>query len=87
MRSLIDSVFTPFLSWLESIYTYLFQLSVPLARPLDLSNYFGYFKFLGVHWMNLINTICALGFIYLITYIIIANIGLIIKFKNLVKWW
>lgn len=87
MRSLIDSIFSPFLNWLYVIFNRIHDLSVPLARPLDLDRYFGYFSFLGSNWTSFISTVCALGFVYLITYIIVANIGLLIKFKNMVKWW
>lgn len=87
MRSIVDTIFAPVINWLNSIIGFLQNLSVPLARPLDLSKYFGYFSILGAHWMTLITTVCALSFIYMITYLIVANWGLFIKFKNGLKWW
>lgn len=87
MRDLIDSIFSPLLLWLTDIYSRIHELSVPLARPINLSNYFGIFNFLGPTWTSCITTIIALAVIYFIVYIIVANIGLIIKFKNMVKWW
>ena len=86
MHNLIDSVFAPLLIWLTAIGDRLHKLSVPVAKPLNLNNYFGVFLFLA-QWMKLVTTICGLSFIYLITYLIMANIGLIVKFKNLIKWW
>jgi hypothetical protein len=87
VRDLIDSIFNPLLTWLTDVYNRISELSIPLARPLDLSNYFGFFNFLGPNWTSLINTILALSFIYLMTYVIVTNLHLIVKFKNLIKWW
>jgi hypothetical protein len=87
MRNLVDTIFGPFLAWLDSIISKINSLSVPLARPLNLSRYFGYFDMLGPHWKTFITTLCVLSFIYLVTYIIVANLGLIMKFKNAIKWW
>ncbi|MNN62873.1 hypothetical protein D3C81_1782070 [compost metagenome] len=87
MRNLVDSVFSPLINWLNNVISYLQHLSVPLSRPLDYSKYFGYFSMLGSYWMTLITTVCVLSFIYMITYIIVANIGLIRKFKDLIQWW
>jgi hypothetical protein len=87
MHDLIDSIFSPMLIWLTEIYNRIHDLSVPLARPLNLSNYFGYFAILGPAWTTCITTIMALAVVYFIVFVIMSNIGLIIKFKNLVKWW
>lgn len=87
MRDLIDTIFSPLLNWLTDLYNRISGLSVPLARPLNLSNYFGYFKFLGPTWTTCITTTISLTVIYLIAYVIVANMGLITKFKNMVKWW
>lgn len=87
MRSLVDSIFSPLLIWLETIFSRIHQLSVPLGRPLNINNYIGYLSFLGPQWIKFITSSLALAFVYLMTYIIVANIGLIIKFKNMIKWW
>jgi hypothetical protein len=87
MRDLVDSIFTPLLLWLTDLYNRIHELSIPLARPLNLSNYFGYFNFLGPTWTSCITTVIGLSVIYFIAYVIMANIGLLIKFKNMVKWW
>lgn len=87
MRDLVDTVFGPSIGWLTAIYDKLSSLSIPLSRPLDLSNYFGYFKIMGPTWTSCITTTIALSVIYLIAYVIVSNIGLLIKFKDTVKWW
>lgn len=87
MRNLIDTIFGPVLSWLNNISTSIRELSVPVSRPIDPSRYFGYFSFLGPHWVTLVTTILTLGFIYLVVYFIVTNIGLFMKFKNMIKWW
>jgi hypothetical protein len=87
MNDLIDSIFAPLLGWLTDLYNRINSLSVPLSRPLNLSNYFGYFSLLGTAWTTVITSIIALAAIYFIAYVIVKNIGLIIKFKNLIKWW
>jgi hypothetical protein len=87
MRDLIDSIFSPFLNWLTDIYNRIHDLSVPLARPINLSSYFGFFSFLGPVWTTCISTIIALAVVYFIAYVVVNNIGLIQRFKNLIKWW
>jgi hypothetical protein len=87
MRSLVDSIFSPLMMWLDSIISRIDLLSVPLGRPLNINNYIGYLSFLGANWIQFITTAFALAFVYLITYLIVANMGVIIKFKNMVKWW
>lgn len=87
MRDFIDSIFYPVLSWFDAIIAQIRSLSVPLGQPIDLGYYFGYFSFLGPYWISFITTVCALGFIYLVAYVIVSNLGAIQKFKNLIKWW
>lgn len=87
MRDLIDSFISPLLVWLQSIYDRLHDLSVPLSRPLNLSNYLGYFNILGGTWTSCISTMLALSVIYFILWVIVSNIGLISRFKTLIKWW
>jgi hypothetical protein len=69
------------------VYTNINSLSVPVSRPIDLSNYFGWFGLLGPYWQLFITTAGALGFIYLICYLIMSQVGLFSKFKDLIKWW
>ncbi|OMD76582.1 hypothetical protein [Paenibacillus odorifer] len=87
MRNLIDTIFGPVLGWLTSISSRLSSLSVPMARPLNLSNYFGYFEWLGSYWMTFITTCCTLAFIYLIIYLVRTQSGLFLKFKEFIQWW
>jgi hypothetical protein len=87
VTDLVDSIFGPLLTWLTDIYNRISQMSVPLAHPLNLSNYFGVFNVLGPDWTTVITSILALSFIYFLVWIIMNNLGLIVKFKNLIKWW
>lgn len=87
MRDFFDTIFNPFVNWLTSISDKISSLSVPVARQLNLSNYLGYFSILGPTWTTVITTILALAFIYWVTYIIVANMGLLQKFINLIKFW
>jgi hypothetical protein len=87
LRSLIDTLFQPLLNWLNLIYTNLHELSVPLSRPLDLSKYLGVFGYLGPAWISFILNILVMAFIYVVCLVIIAQHGLILKFKETVKWW
>lgn len=87
MRSIVDSVIGPLLTWLIDVYDRIMQLSVPLSRPIDFGKYFGYFTFLGAEWLLLISQTALLAFIYLVAYIVMSNIGLLRKFKDLIKWW
>jgi hypothetical protein len=87
MRALIDTIFSPLINWLDSIYNSLMDLSVPMARPLDVSNFFGVFALFGSGWVDFAETVCTLAFIYGISYIVVTQTGLLIKFKDLIKWW
>lgn len=87
MKSLIDTVFKPLLTWLKMIYTNIHELSVPLSRPIDIADYLGVFAYLGPFWISFIVNVCLLAFVYVVTFIIVAQQGLIIKFKDTVKWW
>jgi len=87
MKNFIISLFNPVLTWLNSIYTNLREASVPAARPIDLSQYLGIFGYLGPSWTTFITTGFLLGSIYLIVYMVVVNRGLLIKFKDLIKWW
>ncbi|MNW41495.1 hypothetical protein D3C74_186340 [compost metagenome] len=87
MRNFIDTIFNPVLGWLQSISDGLRSLSIPVARPIDFGKYLGHFSFLGSKWITFITTICTLGFIYLILFFIVSNIGLFRKFKDMIKWW
>ncbi len=87
MRDFVDSLFNPILHWLGLLHSSLYDLSVPMSRPLNFSKYFGYFSFLGPTWMTFITTCCTLAFVYLIVYVIKTQWGLIVHVKDLIKWW
>ncbi|RJG23298.1 hypothetical protein DQX05_13790 [Paenibacillus thiaminolyticus] len=87
MRNLIDTIFSPVVTFLGSISDSLRSLSVPVARPLDFGKYLGHFAFLGPAWITFITTVCTLGFIYFLIFFVMSNIGLFRKFKDMIKWW
>jgi hypothetical protein len=87
MKSVIDTIFNPVIAWLTSIYQAIHELSVPLARPINISQYLGPFAYLGPYWITFITTVCVFAFIYVVCFLIVAQKGMIIKFKDMVKWW
>lgn len=87
MIALIDTIFAPFLNWLIQIRSYISDLSIPMARPLQVADYLGPFALLGGYWISFISMAFALGFIYIVAFIIMSLNGLTIKFKDLIKWW
>ncbi len=87
MRALIDTVFNPVISWLQSIITYIDSLSIPVSRPFNVDYYFGYFALFGDGWLYFIRTVCTLAFIYGVSYLIVTQMGLFTKFKDMIKWW
>lgn len=87
MKSLIDTVFNPLIAWLTSISSSISKLSVPLARPIDISQYLGPFAYLGPYWITFISTACVLAFVYIVCFLIVAQRGMIIHFKDMIKWW
>lgn len=87
MKAVIDTLFNPILSWLQSIREYLTNASVPFSQSLDLGNIFAPYSILGPQWQLLITTIFALAFIYFIILIVSNGIGLIERLRGSVKWW
>lgn len=87
MKALIDTIFAPVLGWLAHISGYISALSVPVARPLDLSIYLGPFAYLGPYWVTFITTGVFLAFVYIVTFLIVSYQGMFIKFKDTIKWW
>jgi hypothetical protein len=87
MKSLIDTILNPVLSWLTGIYNSLTELQVPLSHPLDISKYLGAFALLGPGWISFIVNACLMAFIYVVCFIIVAQHGLYLKFKDTIKWW
>lgn len=87
MRAVIDTMFAPLLQWLQSIIDTIGSLSLPVAQSLDISKYFGYFGLFGAGWQYFIQTVVTLSFIYGISYLIVVQMGLLSRFKDLIKWW
>lgn len=87
MRPLIDTIFAPVLNWLQNMIITIDSLSVPYSRPLNISNYFGYFSMFGNGWLFFIKTTTTLAFIYGVSYLVVTQVGLFIKFKDMIKWW
>lgn len=87
MRAFIDTIFSPVLGWLQSVITTIDSLSIPFSRPLNISYYFGYFSMFGNGWVFFIKTVTTLAFLYGVSYLVVTQIGLFIKFKDMIKWW
>lgn len=87
MIALIDTIFNPVLAWLSSISMYIHSLSVPVARPLNISQYLGPFVYLGPYWITFITTGIFLAFVYIVCFLIVSYQGMFIRFKDSVKWW
>lgn len=87
MIGLIDTIFHPVLNWLNEILFSIMTLEVPLSHPLDIAKYLGPFALLGNYWISFIVTVGTLAFIYVISYIVVSQHGLFMKFKNTIKWW
>lgn len=87
MKGLIDSVFGPVIEFLTTILTFIEELSVPVSRPFDPSNYLAPLTLLGPYWFNFVTTVCMLAFIYVVVFLIVAYNGMYIKFKDNIKWW
>lgn len=87
MIALIDTIFGPVIGWLISIRSSINDLSVPMSRPINISNYLGPFALLGPYWITFISTACVFAFIYIVAFIVMSSQGLFIKFKDSIKWW
>lgn len=87
MINFIDTLFAPVTGWLTDTKKFLGDLFVPTARVLNLDNYLGYFSWLGPAWKSFIVTACMFAFLYGITFLVMSNVGVFRKFKDMVKWW
>lgn len=87
MKSLIDTIFGPVLGWLVQARGWLSQASVPVSRGLHLENFLGPLKLLGPVWSAFIGTVVVLAVTYTILFLVLANRGMVVKFKDTVKWW
>lgn len=87
MIALIDTIFNPVIAWLFSIRSYISELSVPLSRPLNITQYLGPFALLGPYWITFISTACVFAFIYIVAFIVMMLQGTYLKFKDSIKWW
>lgn len=86
MRGLIDSIFLPFIGWLNDIYNWILQLSVPVSRGLNIGDYLGPLSYFGM-WSTVITTLIFMLFVYVLLFIIFNNIDTLIRFKDMIKWW
>jgi hypothetical protein len=73
--------------WLTNIYNYIGDLSVSVARPINPVLYLKPIAMIGNGWLIFASTAFALGFIYIIAFIIVAQQNLVIRFKDTIKWW
>lgn len=87
MIALIDTIFKPVLAWLAMIKSHINSLSVPLSRPLEVSDYLGPLALFGPYWLTFVTTAFVFGFIFVTVYVIMSLSGLLIKFKDTIKWW
>lgn len=87
MKGLIDTIFGPVRGWLINIFGFIRELSVPVSRPFDPSNYLAPLKLLGPYWFTFVTTVCLFSFIYVVVFLIVSYRGMIISFKGMVKWW
>lgn len=87
MIALIDTVLSPLISWLNQILTTLQQAHIPQGFTIQLSNIFSPLAMISPAWSMLISNIVIMAIIYTIIYVSISASGLLIQFKNMVKWW
>ncbi len=87
MIAIIDTIFEPLLSWLLMIRTHISSLSVPVSRPLNISQYLGPLALFGPYWLTFITTAFTFGFIFLTAYVVMSMQGVLGKFKDTIKWW
>lgn len=89
LRGFVDTIFSPVILFLKSIYSTLVsaRLSVPTTSRLDIFDFFPYFSYFGSGWTRFIVTAAFLAFMYLVLYTVINNIGFFNRLKDLLKWW
>lgn len=87
LQGLIDTIFGPIKGWLSHIVSFIQELSVPVSRPFDPSNYLAPLKLLGPYWFTFVTTVCFLSFVYIVAFLIVSYQGMYIRFKDSVKWW
>lgn len=58
-----------------------------MSKALNLGDIFSPFAMLGSSWQLFITTTFGLAFIYSVIFIVSNSVGLIERFKSVVKWW
>ena len=87
MKNLIDTIFHPFVNFLNQLIDLLGNVTMPADRPVNILMYLNPFGVLGTAWITLIQSFLALLVLYFIIYFIKNGQEMLIKFKDTIKWW
>lgn len=63
------------------------DIALVASKGIKLDNYFSYFNLLGPEWSGVIISLLASITFLLILFLIKNYSGVLLWFKNLIKWW
>lgn len=87
MIALIDTIFAPFLNWLNEILNMLTNARLESGYTLNLGGVFNTLTFISPAWALLIINVVVLAGSYMLIFIIMNGLGTAGQFKHIVKFW
>jgi hypothetical protein len=83
----VGNIFAPVVQFLDKSINQLTALGTLSAKGVRLDHYFGVFGVLGPEWARVISTFLGCLMFIFILYTIQKYSGVLLWFKDLIKWW
>lgn len=87
MSKFVENIFSPVVQFLDKSINQLSALGTISAKGIRLDHYFGIFGVLGTEWARVISTFLGCLLFIFILYTIQKYSGVLLWFKDLIKWW
>lgn len=87
MSRFVGNIFAPVVQFLDKSIHQLNNLGTISAKGVRLDHYFGIFGVLGPEWARVISTFLGCLIFLFILYTVQKYSGVLLWFKDLIKWW
>lgn len=87
MSQFVSNIFSPVVQFLDKSIAQLSHMGSVSAKGIRLDHYFGIFGILGPEWARVISTFLGCFVFIFILYTIQKYSGVLLWFKDLIKWW